>query len=126
MKNSLDELRSVAIEVVAQRPEWDLGAVLQVLMGHQYQPILEVRAGAMKAAMNGSVRSPVGIDFAQHWTRSAPLGVSGGYNPLPECRTCGQPAGRDESESLLLCPGCGEPWDAVAYRHGVDYRRGRG
>ena len=35
--------------------------------------------------------------------------------PLPECRSCGQPAKRSTSLALTRCPACGDKWDPVVH-----------
>lgn len=103
------DLRPIAEDVVASRPDWSLGAVLSVLAGQRERGSAEdMRRAALAAAGDpDGARTPAAIAFNRYWstTKAAPK-PEGFAGPLPECSTCGQPFRRDTTAAY--CPDCGQ------------------
>lgn len=103
-------VRNLANQVLAARPEWHLGAILKALTANEDRGSLdELRAAALHAAEDQSARTPAAIGFKEHWTATKTTeSEPPGYNPLPECRHCGQP--RNRHTRPAHCPNCGRAW----------------
>lgn len=116
MTTTTNELRDIAGAVCEQRPDWDLGGVLNVLLDYVDRDGPAIREAAIRAAKHATSRTPLAIGFAQYWT--PPRTTPGVYraDPLPECTSCGQPAARDVSARLAICPSCHEPWVPMVFR----------
>lgn len=111
MTTTLAQLREIADDVCEFRPDWSSGTVLNVLVVVRDRGSgKEIREAALRAANDPTSRTPSSIEFASHWqTRRTTPGVYRA-NPLPECTSCGQPASREVSERLVICPDCRQPW----------------
>lgn len=126
MSATLEQLRRVAEDVCEFRPDWSSGTVLNVLLvvrdrgGEE-----EIRDAALRAAKDPTSRTPSSIEFASNW--QARRTTSGPFlaEPLPECTACGQPAAREVSERLAICPACREPWVPMVFRDDREEARRR-
>lgn len=115
MTVTVPELRAIAEEVCTQRPDWELGAVLNVLLGVKEKGTTQViRAAAMRAAA-ADTRAPVAITWPTFWMAKRQTTISHvPATPLPECSNCKTPTKRGKDFSR--CPVCGEAWEPVAFR----------
>jgi hypothetical protein len=116
------ELREIAEQVVEIRRDWDLGAVLNVLMGLRDRGDLgEMAVAAVRAASDKNSRAPAAIGFNQYWTAPVKPGKDKATvtyvvaDPLPECATCGAPRMRMDRHGGAVpppkvCGQCGQPW----------------
>lgn len=126
---SVDELREIAAEVCALRPDWGIGQVLTALHQQLHRGTLaELRAAALRAADNDKARSPAAIGWESSWVKPAPSGDAAVKEvvPLPECAECGQPRKRarwvgpgdrdfEPIPAPAFCPGCGARWVDAQY-----------
>lgn len=111
------DLRPIAEDVVASRPEWSLGAVLSVLAGQRERgSAAEMRRAALAAAEDpDGARTPAAIAFDRYWTAKAPPEVEKFTGPLSECAGCGQPFPRHTTAAH--CPACGAPVSLIDHRN---------
>lgn len=116
MTASLAEIRETAVAVVAVRADWELGAVLTVLMSCREKGTNDqLRTAATRAASDPHTRAPVAITWPVFWTgKRSTTTTFVPANPLPECRHCATPAKRNAPPEF--CMGCGRPWDGVVHR----------
>lgn len=126
------ELRQIAEQVVEVRPDWDVGGVLNVLVGVKDRGSVEaIEIAAMRAAADYSSRAPVAITFAQFWTparKPKPTQTIVIANPLPECVGCGRPRRRTDNHGNPLppparCDTCDQPWQEIVFRPDLDRDR---
>lgn len=115
----VDDLRAVAAQVHAQRPDWDLAGILTELAKCRGRgTIEELLAAALKAAANPQARTPAAIGFDASWTPAPEPPAPGAYDPLPECAECGAPVPRDQIDALDTCPACHASWSPYRFEHG--------
>lgn len=113
------DLRPIAEDVVASRPDWSLGAVLTVLAGQRERGSAEDmrRAALAAAADSDGARTPAAIAFNRYWSTSTAKAaeVEKFTGPLAECAGCGQPFPRNTTAAH--CPACGAVVRLIEHRN---------